>query len=108
MHWPMHSFGERRMQPSTPISASGEWGGKRSSLSESDGEMFLRRRAFFKSAAAPAMSETESIMGAEDEGFLNRIKLDLCAAPEVLHNRKENSIAAETTWLNTCGYLQQV
>jgi hypothetical protein len=28
-------------------------------------------------------------MGAEDEVFLKRIKLDLYAAPEVLHNRKE-------------------
>jgi hypothetical protein len=33
-------------------------------LSES-GEVFLRRRAFFKSALAPALSETESIMRTE-------------------------------------------
>jgi hypothetical protein len=43
------------------------------------------RRVFFKSAAAPAVSETESIMNPEDEAFLNRIKLDLCAASKVLH-----------------------
>src|SRR5258708_6651392 len=61
MHRPMHSFGESSTQPNTPCSASGECGGKRSTLSESD-EIFLRRRAFFKSAAAPARSETESII----------------------------------------------
>jgi hypothetical protein len=45
-------------------------------------------------------------MGAEDEAFLNRIKLDLCAAREVLHNWKENAVVAETVWPNSCVYLQ--
>src|ERR1017187_2323304 len=62
MHSPMHSFGESRTQPSTPCSHSMECGGSRSSFIGSDAETFLRRRAFFKSAAAPAASETESIM----------------------------------------------
>src|ERR1017187_6269653 len=62
MHSPMHSFGESRTQPSTPCSHSMECGGSRSSFIGSDVETFLRRRAFFKSAAAPAASETESIM----------------------------------------------
>jgi len=47
-------------------------------------------------------------MGEEDEVFLSRIKLDLCATRKVLHKQKENAIAAETPWLNSCEYLQQV
>jgi hypothetical protein len=70
----MHSFGESSTQPSAPCSASGECGGNRSNLIESD-ETLLRFRpaaselredgVFFKSAAAP-LSETESIMSLED------------------------------------------
>jgi hypothetical protein len=63
------------------------------------------RRVFFKSAAAPAVSETESIMNSEDEFFLNRIKLDLCAAPKVLHIFGEKAVAAETACPAACGYL---
>src|ERR1022692_3434778 len=69
MHSPRHSFGESRAQPSTPISASGECGGSRSSPSGRPplGEASRFRRAFFKSAGAPPVapckgSETESII----------------------------------------------
>jgi len=47
-------------------------------------------------------------MGAKDEVFLSRFKLDLYAMPEVLHNRKKKTVAAEMLWFDSCGYLQQV
>src|SRR5436190_959360 len=61
MQWPRQSFGESNTQPSTPCSASGECGGRRSLLTTS-AVLALRRRVRFKSGAAPALSETESIM----------------------------------------------
>src|SRR6266545_4688506 len=61
MQWPMQSFGERRMQPSTPCSASVECGGNRSTL-DGSARVALRRRAFLKSAVVlPGCSSTESI-----------------------------------------------
>src|SRR4051812_14712637 len=52
MHSPMQSLGEIRMQPSTPISASGECGGSRSTLGP---EPFVPRceRVYFKSGFSP-------------------------------------------------------
>jgi hypothetical protein len=47
-------------------------------------------------------------MAAEDEVFLNRIKLDLCAAKKVLHKQEGNAIAVDSSQPNSCGYLQQV
>src|SRR6266571_4138958 len=61
MHWPRQSFGESNTHPSTPCSASGECGGRRSVLTTSV-VLAVRRRVRFKSGAAPALSETESIM----------------------------------------------
>jgi len=61
MHNPRQSFGESKTQPRTPCSASSACGGKRSTLPASWVEI-LRRLAFFKSGAAPAPSENESIM----------------------------------------------
>jgi hypothetical protein len=61
MHSPMHSFGESNAQPITPISASSECGGKRSTGVAALCEIFWRR-VFFKSGDAPALSETESII----------------------------------------------
>ena len=61
MHNPRQSLGESSTQPSTPCSASNACGGKRSARPASCAETF-RRRAFFKSGAAPALSATESIM----------------------------------------------
>src|SRR5690348_5835092 len=57
----MHSFGESSTQPSTPCSHSGECGGNRSTDGPRCDTAFCRR-AFFKSGAAPAVSETESII----------------------------------------------
>src|SRR5215831_10720669 len=62
----MHSFGESNMQPSTPCSASGECGGNRSRVGRASPRAAFCRRVFFKSAVAPAVSETESIMQRED------------------------------------------
>ncbi len=61
----MHSFGREQRAAQHTLLASSECGGNRSSFIGSDAETFLRRRAFFKSAAAPAASETESIMPKE-------------------------------------------
>jgi hypothetical protein len=47
-------------------------------------------------------------MGAKDEVFFSRFKLDLLAVPEVLHNREKKTVAAEMLWFDSCGYLQQV
>jgi hypothetical protein len=58
----MHSFGESSTQPNTPCSASGECGGNRSKVGRASARAVFWRRAFFKSAAAPALSEMESIM----------------------------------------------
>src|ERR1017187_1056784 len=62
MHSPTHSLGESSAQPSTPCSASGECGGSRSMVGRASPRAAFCRRVFFKSAAAPAVSETESIM----------------------------------------------
>src|SRR5436309_3249007 len=68
MQMPSVSCGARKMQPSTPCSASGECGGKRSTVEmarASDGD-FLRR-PFRKSAeTAPASGFTESSIAEED------------------------------------------
>src|SRR5439155_24684791 len=69
MQTPRHSPGESSTQPSTPCSASIEWGGRRSILA---GPVVaaLWRRVFFKSGDTPPASvSTESIMSLGD---LNR------------------------------------
>src|ERR1019366_6827711 len=68
MHSPRHSFGDNSAQPSTPCSASGECGGRRSTVGRASERSGFCRRAFFKSVPAPALvapckgSETESII----------------------------------------------
>jgi hypothetical protein len=47
-------------------------------------------------------------MRRENTVLRGRSKLDLSAAPKVLHFENESVIVAETTLLNPCGYLQQV
>jgi len=44
-------------------------------------------------------------MGAEDELFLSRIKLDLCTSPEVLHKMEKFAVVAEAVWFDRCGYV---
>jgi hypothetical protein len=53
--------------------------------------MFLRRRAFFKSAAAP-LSETESIIAQEDEIFNAVSNLNYPMRPKVFHNWEKSVI----------------
>src|SRR6185503_7081469 len=52
MHSPTHSEGERRMHPSTPCSASMEWGGCLSTLEGSARSVFCRRLCL-KSTGTP-------------------------------------------------------
>src|SRR5436190_24322317 len=53
----MHSWGERRIQPSTPCSASIECGGRRSTLDGSAiSERLFLRGAFLRSGAPPSFS----------------------------------------------------
>src|SRR5437773_1821969 len=71
---PMHSFGESNTQPKMPCSASGAWGGKRSTLARPGAAVF-RGRLRFKSGRGPAVSVTESIIGQRNEIFwLSSIK----------------------------------
>src|SRR5438445_6714877 len=65
---PMHSLGESRTQPRTPCSASGECGGKRSTLVMWEGEDF-RRGARADSAGGLATSEMELVMGEREKDF---------------------------------------
>src|ERR1051325_8446042 len=62
MHSPMQSFGDSSTQPSTPISASGECGGRRSIVPADDAEERRTRFVRFKSVELAPSSETESIM----------------------------------------------
>src|SRR6266700_7425335 len=62
MQVPMHSPGESNTHPSTPCSASIEWGGNRSTLIALVADAFCRR-AFFKSGGVlPVSVSRESIM----------------------------------------------
>src|SRR5882672_2846666 len=49
MHSPMQSFGESRMHPSTPCSASAEFGGRRSTVWAEPFVVRRRRAGYFKS-----------------------------------------------------------
>src|SRR4051812_31494113 len=54
---PMHSWGESKIQPSTPCSASIECGGRRSTLEASAiSERLVLRGAFLRSGAPPSFS----------------------------------------------------
>src|SRR5437870_1633395 len=68
MHSPMQSLGESNTHPSTPCSASGEWGGKRSTPDPLASARF-RRGDRFKSGGAPAPSVTVSIMRSADRNI---------------------------------------
>src|ERR1035438_234600 len=69
MHWLMHSLGERMRKPSTPISASGECGGSRSTVGRASGRADFWRRVRFKSAALAPSLATESIIQLHDKLF---------------------------------------
>src|SRR5688572_6436356 len=58
----MHSLGERKMDPSTPCSASIECGGRRSTLAESISAGFLRRLRLRSMPPCVASGRTESII----------------------------------------------
>src|SRR5579885_2956877 len=65
MHTPMPSRGDKRMQPSTPCSASTECGGSRSTMEAPFAG--LEGRPFLKSAGVlPGTEAIESIMGQEE------------------------------------------
>src|SRR5208282_403523 len=59
---PTHSFGESNWQPRTPCSMSKSCGGSRSIVGRASARAAFCRLAFFKSAGAPVVSETESII----------------------------------------------
>src|SRR5262245_37515212 len=63
MQSPMHSLGERKMQPSTPCSASMEWGGRRLTLAGSARSIFVLRLCL-KSTGTP--------LGAASVAFVTR------------------------------------
>src|SRR5687767_996316 len=58
----MHSLGERKMEPSTPCSASIECGGRRSTLAGSISAGFLRRLRLRSMPPCVASGRTESII----------------------------------------------
>src|ERR1035438_10028648 len=78
MHSPMHSLGESITQPRAPCSASGEWGGNRSTLPGS-GAGGLRRRVPCKSGPAFAASEAGLIIVTAKRLTAMNLRFHACA-----------------------------